>query len=82
MAEHISFVVNGTPRELDVEPRRLLVQAIREDLDLTGTEVSETAIQQLQTKLPGLTVIDPNWRERPSARESQVPSMAASSDGG
>ena len=39
MGEHISFVVNGTPRELDVEPRRLLVQAIREDLDLTGTHV-------------------------------------------
>ena len=39
MAEHISFVVNGTPRELDVEPRRLLVQAIREDLELTGTHV-------------------------------------------
>jgi carbon-monoxide dehydrogenase small subunit len=37
--EHISFVVNGTPRELDVEPRRLLVQALREDLDLTGTHV-------------------------------------------
>ena len=39
MAEHISFVVNGTPRELEVEPRRLLVQALREDLDLTGTHV-------------------------------------------
>ena len=39
MSEHISFVVNGTPRELDVEPRRLLVQAIREDLDLTGTHI-------------------------------------------
>jgi len=39
VGEHISFVVNGTPRELDVEPRRLLVQAIREDLDLTGTHV-------------------------------------------
>ena len=39
MSEHISFVVNGTPRELDVEPRRLLVQALREDLDLTGTHV-------------------------------------------
>ena len=39
MGEHISFVVNGTPRELDVEPRRLLVQALREDLDLTGTHV-------------------------------------------
>lgn len=39
MGEHISLTVNGTPRELDVEPRRLLVQAIREDLDLTGTHV-------------------------------------------
>ena len=39
MSEHISFVVNGTPHELDVEPRRLLVQALREDLDLTGTHV-------------------------------------------
>ena len=39
MSEHIAFVVNGTPRELDVEPRRLLVQALREDLDLTGTHV-------------------------------------------
>ncbi len=39
MGEHISFVVNGTPRELEVEPRRLLVQALREDLDLTGTHV-------------------------------------------
>jgi carbon-monoxide dehydrogenase small subunit len=39
VAEHVSLTVNGTPRELDVEPRRLLVQAIREDLDLTGTHV-------------------------------------------
>ena len=39
MAERISLTVNGSPRELDVEPRRLLVQAIREDLGLTGTHV-------------------------------------------
>ena len=39
VSEHIEFVINGTPRELDVEPRRLLVQALREDLDLTGTHV-------------------------------------------
>ena len=39
MGEHISMTVNGAQRELDVEPRRLLVQAIREDLDLTGTHV-------------------------------------------
>ena len=39
MGEHISMTVNGATRELDVEPRRLLVQALREDLDLTGTHV-------------------------------------------
>jgi carbon-monoxide dehydrogenase small subunit len=39
VGEHISLMVNGTQRELDVEPRRLLVQALREDLDLTGTHV-------------------------------------------
>ncbi len=39
MGEHISLMVNGTQRELDVEPRRLLVEALREDLDLTGTHV-------------------------------------------
>jgi carbon-monoxide dehydrogenase small subunit len=39
VAEHISLVVNGVQRELDVEPRRLLVQVLREDLDLTGTHI-------------------------------------------
>ena len=39
MAEHISLVVNGQPREGDVEPRRMLVQFLREDLELTGTHV-------------------------------------------
>jgi aerobic carbon-monoxide dehydrogenase small subunit len=39
VAEHISFVVNGDRREVDVEPRRLLVQVLREDLDLTGTHI-------------------------------------------
>jgi aerobic carbon-monoxide dehydrogenase small subunit len=39
VSEHIALVVNGTRHELDVEPRRLLVQALREDLDLTGTHV-------------------------------------------
>jgi len=39
VAERISLTVNGTARELDVEPRRLLVEAIREDLGLTGTHV-------------------------------------------
>ena len=39
MGEHISLTVNGTERELDVEPRRLLVQTLREDLDLTGTHI-------------------------------------------
>jgi carbon-monoxide dehydrogenase small subunit len=39
VGEHIALTVNGARRELDVEPRRMLVQAIREDLDLTGTHV-------------------------------------------
>ena len=39
MGEHISLTVNGVQHRLDVEPRRLLVQAIREDLDLTGTHI-------------------------------------------
>jgi carbon-monoxide dehydrogenase small subunit len=39
VAEHISLTVNGTPREGDVEPRRMLVQFLRDDLELTGTHI-------------------------------------------
>jgi carbon-monoxide dehydrogenase small subunit len=39
VTEHISLTVNGQPREGDVEPRRMLVQFLREDLELTGTHV-------------------------------------------
>jgi carbon-monoxide dehydrogenase small subunit len=35
----VSLVVNGERREVAVEPRRLLVQVLREDLNLTGTHV-------------------------------------------
>jgi carbon-monoxide dehydrogenase small subunit len=35
----ITLTVNGQRREVEVEPRRLLVQVLREDLDLTGTHV-------------------------------------------
>jgi carbon-monoxide dehydrogenase small subunit len=35
----IAITVNGVRRELDVEPRQLLVYALREQLDLTGTNV-------------------------------------------
>ncbi len=35
----IDLVVNGERVTLNVEPRRLLVDVIREDLDLTGTKV-------------------------------------------
>jgi carbon-monoxide dehydrogenase small subunit len=35
----ITLTVNGENQELSVEPRRLLVHAIREDLDLTGTHI-------------------------------------------
>jgi len=33
------MTVNGTERSIEVEPRRLLVHAIREDLDMTGTHI-------------------------------------------
>jgi carbon-monoxide dehydrogenase small subunit len=33
------LTVNGTPRELEVEPRDLLVYVLREHLSLTGTNV-------------------------------------------
>jgi aerobic carbon-monoxide dehydrogenase small subunit len=36
---HISLTVNGQRTELDVEPRQLLVFALREQLGLTGTTV-------------------------------------------
>jgi aerobic carbon-monoxide dehydrogenase small subunit len=39
VTEHISLTVNGQSREADVEPRRLLVELIREDFELTGTHV-------------------------------------------
>jgi len=35
----IHLTVNGSPEVLEVEPRRLLVDVLREDLDLTGTKV-------------------------------------------
>ncbi len=36
---HVALDVNGEHHEIDVEPRRLLVEVLREDLDLTGTHV-------------------------------------------
>ena len=35
----VTFKVNGEERTIDVEPRVLLVQALRENLGLTGTHV-------------------------------------------
>jgi len=35
----ITLTINGIERTLEVEPRRLLVHAIREDLDMTGTHI-------------------------------------------
>src|SRR5256884_2585425 len=35
----IKVSVNGKPRSLNVEPRMLLVEFLREQLDLTGTDV-------------------------------------------
>jgi aerobic carbon-monoxide dehydrogenase small subunit len=39
MKRTIEFVLNGTARSVDVEPRALLVHVLRDDLDLTGTHV-------------------------------------------
>ena len=39
MAKQVALVVNGVPRTVEVEPRRLLVQLLREDLGLTGTHI-------------------------------------------
>ena len=37
--QHISITVNGAPREADVEPRLLLVDFLRDHLDLVGTHI-------------------------------------------
>jgi carbon-monoxide dehydrogenase small subunit len=39
VTEQIALTVNGQRREAEVEPRRLLVQLLREEFDLTGTHV-------------------------------------------
>jgi len=39
VTEHVSLTVNGQQREADVEPRRLLVQLLREEFQLTGTHI-------------------------------------------
>jgi len=35
----VSFTVNGRRERIDVEPRRTLADALRDDLDLTGTHL-------------------------------------------
>jgi aerobic carbon-monoxide dehydrogenase small subunit len=37
--ERLELVVNGEPRSLELEPRTLLVHALRDELRLTGTHV-------------------------------------------
>ena len=39
MGEQITLTVNGSAHTLEVEPRRLLVHVLREDLGLTGTHI-------------------------------------------
>jgi len=39
MKRTITLTVNGIPREVTVEPRTLLVHALRDELNLTGTHV-------------------------------------------
>ncbi len=38
-AMRLRLVVNGTPHEIDVEPRRTLADALRQDCRLTGTRI-------------------------------------------
>lgn len=38
MAEKFSFTINGQPRSVEVEPDTLLIDVIRDVLDLTGTK--------------------------------------------
>jgi aerobic-type carbon monoxide dehydrogenase small subunit (CoxS/CutS family) len=38
MSEKITFTLNGSPTTVDVEPETLLIDVIREDLNLTGTK--------------------------------------------
>jgi len=40
MTEHIEFTVNGEPVELDLEPRTLLLDVLRDELSLTGTHAA------------------------------------------
>src|SRR6201997_180796 len=39
MKRSVTLTVNGASHALDVEPRTLLVHALRDDLNLTGTHV-------------------------------------------
>ena len=36
---HVALTVNGDARDLDIEPRELLVHVLRDRLDLTGTHI-------------------------------------------
>ena len=39
MSVHVRMTINGEPRELDVPEQRLLIDAIRYDIGLTGTKL-------------------------------------------
>jgi len=39
MEEKITFTINGTPRTVEVDPETMLVDVIRDVLNLTGTKV-------------------------------------------
>jgi len=38
MKRRVAFNVNGEEHEIEIEPNRLLLQALREDIELTGTK--------------------------------------------
>jgi aerobic carbon-monoxide dehydrogenase small subunit len=39
VTQRLAISVNGVPHSMEVEPRRLLVQLLRDDLSLTGTHI-------------------------------------------
>ncbi|MCZ6624380.1 MAG: 2Fe-2S iron-sulfur cluster-binding protein, partial [Deltaproteobacteria bacterium] len=38
MKRHIALSVNGEEHDIEIEPNRLLLQALRDDIGLTGTK--------------------------------------------
>jgi hypothetical protein len=59
---NISFVLNGKPISIDVEPATLLCDLLRETLALTGTHVGcDTALGLQRTMAARIVLFRANW---------------------